>query len=134
MQRPANRRNIPIGVPDDHIDPVADPLGDDPHGPQVVLDKLPVQQQVLGRVANDGQLGEDHELRPRRPRPADELDDLPGVPPQVAHRRVDLCKRDAHGSVIAPKADRVASPASQPSAGIARLLLTLRPADGRGPE
>src|SRR3954469_21140158 len=61
-----------------------------------------LQEEVLGRVAGQGQLGEHDELRALVARAADPLLDLPGVALDVAHGGVDLGERDpqrlgAHG-------------------------------------
>jgi hypothetical protein len=54
-----------------------------------------LQQEVLGRVAGQGQLGEHDELRAGLPRTRGRVGDPGGVPVDVADDRVDLRQRDA---------------------------------------
>ena len=59
-----------------------------------------LEQQVLGRVAGERELGEEDELRARLGRPAHALAHLVRVARDVAHRRVHLVQRDADGSGV----------------------------------
>ena len=66
------------------------------HRLEVVVDERRPQDQVLGWVAGDRELGEHHDVGVRfgrSRRPGDEAFD---VALEVAHRRVDLAERDAH--------------------------------------
>ena len=54
------------------------------------------QQQVLGRIAAQGQLRGQDEVRPLGMRTACGLDDLPGIALEVADGGVDLGQCDLH--------------------------------------
>src|SRR5262249_32090012 len=56
------------------------------------------QQQVLGRVAGDRELGEEHEVGPRVPRLREQLEDAVAVAVEVADDAVHLCEREPHSS------------------------------------
>ena len=57
---------------------------------QVVADEARLQQQVLGRIARQGQLREDHQVGALGARVADPLHDPVGVAHQVADDGVEL--------------------------------------------
>ena len=61
------------------------------------LQEVLLQQQVLGRIAGDRQLGEQHQLGARVARLGDALGDLGDVALEVADTAVDLGERDAQG-------------------------------------
>src|SRR6185312_8475801 len=71
-----------------------DPLDRGPRVGQEVL----LEQQVLGRVAGDGQLGEERELRPGLACASELLAHLGLVAGDVADGGVDLGEGDAHPS------------------------------------
>ena len=80
-----------------------------------VGEEVLLEQQVLGRVARDGELGEQHELAPRLARVADAGRDLRGVAGDVAHGGVHLAEREPHllagvRAVDVPVADGGAGP------------------------
>ena len=60
-------------------------------------EKAGTEQEILGRVAGDGQLGEEHEVGARGPRLLEPGHDLLPVPVEVADDRVDLGEREPHG-------------------------------------
>src|SRR2546422_11375267 len=67
------------------------------------LDESRLEQEVLGRVARDGQLGERHELAAQRAGPLDRLDDLLHVALEIADRRVDLSEphpEPSHAGIV----------------------------------
>ena len=53
-------------------------------------------EEILGRVARDGQLRQGDELRPGVGGPLQGVGRLLGVPPHVADDRVDLRQRNPH--------------------------------------
>ena len=65
-----------------------------------VGEEVLLQQQVLGRVAGDGQLGEEDQLRARAFARGAVLADLRLVAGDVADDGVDLGQRDPQGPVI----------------------------------
>jgi len=65
-------------------------------GLEAGADEAGVLDQVAGRIAHDRQLREDGQLAAHAFRPGGGLSDLLRVPGEIAHRRVDLCKRDFH--------------------------------------
>ena len=83
--READDRDDVLGVGGDPVDRVA-------HGGQEVL----LEQQVLGRVAADGELGEQHEACAALARGRDAVADLALVAGDVADHGVHLAERDPH--------------------------------------
>ena len=83
----------PLGVADDRDDPL-DAGGDPLQRGARVGEEVLLEQQVLGRVAGERQLGEDDELRARRARRGDLAGDLRLVAGDVADDGVDLRERD----------------------------------------
>ncbi len=71
-------------------------FGDPAHGHLAVVQEARAQQQVFGRVAADGQLGEHHQLGAELiARLGDHRDDVVGVLRDRAHRKIELGHRDA---------------------------------------
>jgi hypothetical protein len=90
VQRTPDGRGIAIGVADHGVD--ADNMpGDVLQRPQVVVYKTGLEQQILGRIADERQLGKNHQPGLLRLGAPDELDDLPDISGDVAHGGVDLC-------------------------------------------
>ena len=56
------------------------------------------QQQILGGVAGEGELGKQHEVRALRPRLLNTRADAPRVARDVANGGVHLAERQAHPS------------------------------------
>ena len=88
-----------IAIEERHADEGGDPLG----RPRDLVERGPggleeagPQEQVLGRIAGDGQLGEDDEVRALRARLADRVDDERPVAGKVADDGVELGERDPH--------------------------------------
>ena len=75
-------------------------LHDLTHPRPVVLDELVLEQQVFRRIARNGKLGKRDEVGPKIARAGHVVEDLRGVPVEVADRRIDLCKRDSEGSHV----------------------------------
>jgi len=77
---------------------------------QVVADEAGLQEEVLGGVAGQGQLGEYDQVGLLAARPRHPVDDLLGVAAQVAHGAVDLGQRHSqrtrevglHGFIVPP--------------------------------
>src|SRR5262249_43235544 len=55
------------------------------------------EQEVLGRISGDRELGEDDEIGARRPRRGEFAEDLRLVALEVADDAVQLCERDPQG-------------------------------------
>ena len=55
------------------------------------------QEQILGGITGDRELGEDHEIGAGRPGLLDALEDQFAVPVEVSDRRIDLRERELHG-------------------------------------
>jgi hypothetical protein len=68
-------------------------------GLRAALHERRAQQQILGRVAAQRQLGRDDELRALRVRAPRRIDDAHGVAREIADRRVDLSERDFQRSL-----------------------------------
>ena len=62
----------------------------------ICLGEVALQVEVLGRVAGDAELGEDHQLGTLPAGAGDPLGDLRRVGVDVADRRVDLCQGYTH--------------------------------------
>ena len=60
------------------------------------LDEAGPEEQVLGRIPRDGELGKDDEVRSRSPGLADRIDDQGAVPLEVADDRIELRERQPH--------------------------------------
>jgi hypothetical protein len=56
------------------------------------------QEQVLGRIARDRELGQDDEVGAGRPRLLDAGEDQPAVSLEVTDRGIDLREREPHSS------------------------------------
>ena len=54
------------------------------------------QQQILGRIARDGELGEENELGAVRARLVESSENAPAVSLQLADDRVDLGQSEPH--------------------------------------
>ncbi len=91
----------PLREADDGDDPLR-LLGDALERLADVREDVLAQQQVLGRVADDRQLGEQHELRAGLARLHEALTDHGLVPADVADDGVDLRESDAHGQEASP--------------------------------
>jgi len=89
-----------LGVADHHVEArqaLAQAL-------QAVRDAMPeptMEQQVLGRVAGQGQLGQQQDVRALLPRLGRRGDDARFVTGYVADEAIDLAERDAHGCATA---------------------------------
>ena len=66
-----------------------------------VLQKVLAQQQILGRVAGERELGEQHELRALRLRGGYARTNAPRITGDVADSRVQLAERQAHYGLAA---------------------------------
>ena len=88
-----------VGVhePDDRRDPPR-LSGDLLERAQVVLHELRFEQQVLGRIAGDGELRKYDNVGAELPRASDVVDDLVPVAREVAHRGVYLGQGNAESS------------------------------------
>ena len=98
-QRPAERRRVPLGVTDQGRDAVRrarDPL----QRRQVPVDHVPPQQQVLGRIADEGLLRKNGEPGPGGGRPLQAVQHAAGVPVDVPDGRVGLHQRDLHAHIL----------------------------------
>src|SRR4030095_12111760 len=62
---------------------------------QVCLDEGRLEQEVLGRIAGDRQLGEGHQGGAERARPLDRVHDHADVAIEIADRGIDLTQGDA---------------------------------------
>ena len=62
-------------------------------------DEARAKEQVLGRVARDGELGKEHEIGAGLFRLVEAAEDAVPVPVEVADDRVDLGEREAHAYV-----------------------------------
>ncbi len=71
-------------------------LGDFFGGGEAVGDEPLAEEQVLGRVAGDGQFGQDDEVGRLIPGRVDGLGDETGICPQVTDGGIDLCQGDSH--------------------------------------
>src|SRR5207247_1224678 len=60
-------------------------------------EEMRLEEQILGRIAVDGELGEHDELGAPVARLVERLDDFRGVAVYVPDRRVELRKRNAKG-------------------------------------
>ena len=70
---------------------------------QVRLDERGLEEQILGRIAGNGQLGKCHEPDAPLPRPLDVVHDLADVPLEVPNCRVHLSEPDPqrlHDAII----------------------------------
>ena len=113
VQRPAGRPAVDLGVADDRVNGVAvgRELGD---GLTLAFDEAGLEQQVLGRVAGDRELGEDDELAAGVLGLADAVPVLFEVPVEVADGRVDLGERDPHAPTL-PAAAASRDPRRRPT-------------------
>jgi hypothetical protein len=83
----------------DNGDDIAAGLGNMRDGIEITLDQMRAKQQILGRIAQHGELGENHQTRTGSGSPPHVLQDAFGVPGNIADHRVDLRKGDLHASV-----------------------------------
>ena len=65
---------------------------------QIRLDEGGLEQEILGRIAGDRELGEGHQLGAERARPLDRVHDHADVAVEVADRGVDLPQGDTEPS------------------------------------
>jgi hypothetical protein len=80
-----------------------------------VAQEVLLEEQVLGRIADERALGEEHELRTRLARRADLRGDALGVAGDVAHHRVHLGHGDAQHGPMMPQRPLYEPPDPRPS-------------------
>ena len=72
------------------------PPGELVERPHVLLDKASAHEEILGRIAGDGQLGVGDQIRARIRRPLQGVGHLLDVPPDISDGGVDLGQRNPH--------------------------------------
>ncbi len=85
------------------------------------VEEVGLEQEILGRVAADHQLGEDDEIGPGLARPPDPLGGEGGVAVDVADGRVHLGQREADARIGARPCRRLSRPTAP--VGLAPVLL-----------
>jgi hypothetical protein len=90
---------VAVGVADDNVDPSYLPR-DFVQGAEAVGDELAFQEQVLGGVAQERQLGEDDQGCALLFGAGDEIQVLGRVGDDVAYGGVDLGQGDPHGWIL----------------------------------
>ena len=115
---------------------LGDPPGELVQRPQVLLDKALAHQEVLGRIAGDGQLGVGDEVGARIRRPLQGVGHLLDVPPDVADGGVDLGQRNPHAlniSRLAGSCLPMFMPVERPARANLRIESHAMPARKRTP-
>jgi hypothetical protein len=98
---------VRLRVPDESDD-VRDAGGELPEGPRVCVEEVPLEQQVLGRVAGERQLRKHDDLGALAAGALDRVADLRRVAVDVADRRIELGERDAQLSALRSHAPSIA--------------------------
>jgi hypothetical protein len=75
---------------------LGNPPGELVERPHVLLDKTLAHEEILGRIAGDGQFGVCNELSARIGRPLQGVGHLLDVPPDIPDGGVDLGQRNPH--------------------------------------
>ena len=83
------------------------------------------EQQVLGRITRDSELGKEHEVGARGSRVVEPLEDQRAVPGEVTDDRVDLCECKPHGCVHCALRNRCGVPLVDSSSCVRGLQLSV---------
>jgi hypothetical protein len=88
----------------DQGDDSRDARGELPDGPLIRRREMPLQEEILGRIAGKAELGKDDEVGALAAGALDPVGDLRRVAGEVADGRVHLGKRQTHAHMIATRA------------------------------